>query len=211
MILSRRGLLAMSLPLVLVATGAQAQSAPAAGGAPATISQFYVVLLQVMKEGRQTPFPQRYQTLAPAVDQAFDLEGILRVSVGSYWSSLPDAQRQTLLSVFRAFTVATYVSNFHSYKGRVLTVSPAARAVGSQQVVSTTIAKPNRDPLKIDYVMRNESTGWKVVDVLLDGTISRVAVQRSDFASLVTQGDASKLIATLKTKVHNLSDGAITV
>jgi phospholipid transport system substrate-binding protein len=200
----------MSLPLVLVAGGANAQSAPA-GGAPGTISQFYVVLLQVMKEGRQTPFQTRYQTLAPAVDQAFDLEGILRVSVGSYWSSLPDAQRQNLLSVFRAFTVANYVSNFHSYKGRVLTVSPTTRAVGAQQVVSTTIAKPNRDPLKIDYVMRNESTGWKAVDVLLDGTISRVAVQRSDFASLVTQGNASQLIATLKTKVHNLSKGAITV
>jgi phospholipid transport system substrate-binding protein len=212
MTLSRRGLLAMSLPLVLVAGGAQAQSAPAAsGGAPGTISQFYVVLLQVMKQGRQTSFQQRYQTLAPAVDQAFDLEGILRVSVGAYWGSLPDAQRQNLIAVFRAFTVATYVSNFHSYKGRVLRVSPNTRAVGSQQVVSTTITKPNRDPLRIDYVMRNESTGWKVVDVLLDGTISRVAVQRSDFASLVTQGNASQLIATLKSKVHNLSKGAITV
>jgi phospholipid transport system substrate-binding protein len=198
----------MSLPLVLVAGGAQAQSA-GAGGGPGTISQFYVVLLQVMKQGRQTAFQQRYQTLAPAVDQAFDLEGILRVSVGSYWSSLPDGQKQTLLSVFRAFTVATYVSNFHSYKGRVLTVSPNTRAVGSQQVVSTTITKPNRDPLRIDYVMRNEAAGWKVVDVLLDGTISRVAVQRSDFASLVSQGNASRLIATLKTKVGNLSNGAI--
>lgn len=212
MTLSRRGLLAMSLPLVLVGTGAQAQTAPAAAGsAPATISQFYVTLLQVMKEGRKTPFSQRYQTLAPAVDQAFDLEGILRVSVGAYWSSLPDAQKQSLMAVFRAFTVATYISNFHSYKGRVLAVSPNTRSVGAQQVVSTTITKPNRDPLKIDYVMRNESGGWKVVDVLLDGTISRVAVQRSDFASLVTQGDASRLIATLKTKVRNLSDGAITV
>ncbi|GAB0118344.1 hypothetical protein Acid7E03_24160 [Acidisoma sp. 7E03] len=206
MTVSRRDLLAMSLPLVLAAGGARAQSA---GGPTATIQQFYVVLLEIMKEGKKTPFQQRYQTLAPAVDQAFDLEGILRVSVGSYWGTLPDAQKQTLLSVFRAFTIANYVSNFHSYKGRVISVSPTTRAVGSQQVVSSTITKPNRDPLRIDYVMRNEAGGWKVVDVLLDGTISRVAVQRSDFASLVSQGDASRLVATLRTKVSNLSDGAI--
>lgn len=208
MTVSRRKLLAMSVPLVMAAGGARAQTA---SGPTATIQQFYVPLLQIMKEGRSTPFQQRYQTLAPAVDQAFDLEGILRVSVGAYWSSVPAAQQQTLFTVFRAFTVANYVSNFHAYKGRVIAVSPTTRAVGAQQIVSTTITKPSRDPLRIDYVMRNESGGWKVVDVLLDGTISRVAVQRSDFASLVTKGDASQLIATLKSKVSALSNGAITV
>ena len=58
--------------------------------------------------------------------------------------------------------------------------------------------------------MRNEAAGWKVVDVLLDGTISRVAVQRSDFASLVTSGNASPLINSLKSKVSTLSGGSMT-
>lgn len=208
MTVSRRGLLAMTIPLVLAAGGAGAQTA---AGAPATISQFYGVLLNVMKAGRSTPFPQRYQMLAPAVDAAFDLEGILRVSVGAHWTSLPPAQQQALLNVFRAFTISNYVSSFHSYKGRVIAVSPTTRPVGSSQVVTTTITKPSRDPLRIDYVMRDESNGWKVVDVLLDGTISRVAVQRSDFSSLVSNGDASRLIATLKSKVSTLSDGTIAV
>jgi phospholipid transport system substrate-binding protein len=48
------------------------------------------------------------------------------------------------------------------------------------------------------------------VDVLLDGTISRVAVQRSDFASLVTQGNASQLISSLRSKVSTLSNGSMT-
>lgn len=208
MTVSRRAILAMSLPFAMAAGGARAQSA--SGSAPDTISRFYVSLLEIMKMGKHSPFQQRYQTLAPAVDQAFDLTGILRVSVGSYWSSLPADQQQTLLNVFRAFTVANYVANFHSYKGRVATVSPTTRAVGAQQVVTSAITRPGHDPLRIDYVMRDEAGGWKVVDVLLDGTISRVAVQRSDFASLVSQGNASRLIAMLKSKVQNLSDGAIT-
>ena len=58
--------------------------------------------------------------------------------------------------------------------------------------------------------MRNEAAGWKVVDILLDGTISRVAVQRSDFASLVSSGDASPLIGSLKSKVSLLSNGSMT-
>jgi phospholipid transport system substrate-binding protein len=147
--------------------------------------------------------------LAPAVDAAFDLQGILRISVGALWSTLPPAQQQTLLQVFRSYTIANYVANFHSYKGRVIDVQPTTRPVGSQRVVTTTITKPGRDPLRIDYVMRDEDSGWKVVDVLLDGTISRVAVQRSDFASLVSSGDASGLIKSLRSKVSLLSNGSM--
>ncbi len=204
---SRRQVLGLSIPLALAAGRVWAQAA--ADPATVPIDQFYAVLLTVMKAGKRTPFPQRVQMLTPAVDAAFDLAGILRVSVGAYWSSLPPAQQQALLAVFRTYTICNYVSSFHSYKNRVIYVAPTTRPVGSERVVTTTITKTNGDALRIDYVMRNEDAGWKVVDVLLDGTISRVAVQRSDFASLVTSGNASQLIATLKSKVNVLSDGTV--
>jgi phospholipid transport system substrate-binding protein len=197
----------MSLPLVLAARQAAAQAA--ADPATIPVTQFYGVLLLAMKAGRSTPFPQRYQMLAPAVDAAFDLAGILRISVGAFWSTLPPAQQQALLQVFRTYTIANYVANFHSYKGRVIDVQPTTRAVGSERVVTTTITKPGKDPLRIDYVMRDEDAGWKVVDVLLDGTISRVAVQRSDFASLVSAGNATPLINSLRSKVSILSNGSM--
>jgi phospholipid transport system substrate-binding protein len=205
---SRRQLIAMSLPLLWAAGPASAQTAPDPATLPVT--QFYGVLLQAMKAGKTTPFPQRYQLLAPAVDAAFDVSGILRISVGAFWSSLPPAQQQSLFQVFRTYTIANYVANFHSYKGRVIGVQPTTRPVGAERVVTTTITKKNGDALRIDYVMRNEAAGWKVVDVLLDGTISRIAVQRSDFASLVSAGDASRLIASLKSKVSILSNGSMT-
>ena len=198
----------MTLPLVLAARQASAQ----AGADPATapVTQFYGVLLQAMKAGRRMSFPQRYQLLAPAVDAAFDLDGILRISVGSFWSTLPPAQQQTLSQVFRSYTIANYVASFHTAKERAIVVEPVTRPVGSERVVTTMITKRNHDPLRIDYVMRNEASGWKVVDVLLDGTISRVAVQRSDFASLVSSGDASPLISSLRSKVATLSNGSMT-
>ena len=204
---SRRQLMAMSLPLLLAARQAAAQAVD-----PATVpvTQFYSVLEQAMKAGHSTPFVQRYQMLAPAVDAAFDLAGILRISVGAFWSTLPPTQQQALFQVFRSYTIANYVASFHSDKGRVIAIQPTTRPVGNERVVTTTITKNNHDPLRIDYVMRDETDGWKVVDVLLNGTISRVAVQRSDFASLVSSGDASPLISSLKSKVSTLSNGAMT-
>ena len=58
--------------------------------------------------------------------------------------------------------------------------------------------------------MRNGQSGWKAVDVLADGAISRVAVQRSDFRQLLANGGAPALAVALQQKVANLSDGVLT-
>src|ERR1700710_673271 len=130
MMVSKRSLLAAGLSVALLRVSAPAiAQAQSATPAIAPIASFNESLLGVMKAGSKTPFSQRFQMLSPAVDQTFDLERILRVSVGSAWSTLPPAQQQRLLVIFRAFTIVTYVANFHSYKGRTITVSPVTRAI----------------------------------------------------------------------------------
>jgi phospholipid transport system substrate-binding protein len=57
--------------------------------------------------------------------------------------------------------------------------------------------------------MRQDGGEWKVVDVLADGSISRVAVQRSDFRRLVDRGGAPALIQSLNSKTSDLSGGAL--
>ncbi len=182
---------------------------PGADAAAAPIVALDSALIAIMKAGDATPFRQRYQMLAPTIDQVFDLARILRVSIGFYWSGLPADQQQKLLQVFRRFTIASYVANFDSYDGETAVVSPATRAVGAQQVVASTFTKSSGDATHIDYVMGQSGGAWKVQDILLDETISRVAVQRSDFSSLIALGSAAPLIASLERKVSVLSGGAI--
>jgi phospholipid transport system substrate-binding protein len=57
--------------------------------------------------------------------------------------------------------------------------------------------------------MHQEGAAWKVVDVLLDGTISRVAVQRSDFRGVLAHGGAPALIASLERKVVDLAGSSM--
>jgi len=80
--------------------------------------------------------------------------------------------------------------------------------VGSDKVVETEIVPKTGDPIRMDYVMRQGVSGWQAVDVLETGTISQVAVQRSDFRSLL-EGGADKLIDSLRAKVDKLSGGTI--
>jgi phospholipid transport system substrate-binding protein len=169
-------------------------------------------LIATMKAGSaNASFTSRYQALDPVVKSTYNLQVILQNSTGFYWSTLPAAQQQELAKLFEQFTVASYVSAFSSYNGQSFQLLPDERSVGASKVVETQILPGDGSaPTRLDYVMTNGAAGWQVTDVLLNGTISKVALQSSDFSSEVTSGDASQLISALKAKVATLSGGALT-
>jgi phospholipid transport system substrate-binding protein len=194
--------------LGLILAAALAGRARAAEGGPvAAVEALNAGLLQIMRAGRATPFEKRAAMLTPVIQQSFDLGQILRTSVGPRFASLPPAQQTELLDLFTRYTVASYVANFDGFSGERFEVAPNTRAVGADQVVETRIVTAGGDSPRIDYVTHRTDSGWRVVDVLLDGSISRVAVQRSDFRALIGGGDAGPLIASLRHKIASLEAG----
>jgi phospholipid transport system substrate-binding protein len=173
------------------------------------LQELYAALEAAMRSGHTTPFPQRFDALAPVVDQVFDLKTVLRVSVGLRWDNMDADARTRLLDTFRRFTVATYVANFDKYDGEHFQILPGVRDSGTDRIVGTEIVNGNGDHVRMDYVMRADNGTWRAVDVLLEGSISRVAVQRSDFRKILASGDADALIASLRRKIVDLSDGAL--
>lgn len=161
-----------------------------------------------MKEGRGTPFNQRFDMLAPVVEETFDLWTILREAVGPPWNTMPPEQQQMLFQAFRRYTVSSYVNNFDSYNGQHFEVQHTPRSVGNgEMVLRTEIVPVSGERHELDYVMRQGPNGWHAVDVLADGAVSQVAVERSDFRRLLNCGGAQALAESLTRKAANLSDG----
>jgi phospholipid transport system substrate-binding protein len=187
---------------------AVAETAPA--DAISTIKHFNGALFAAMKSGVQTDFSRRFQALAPEIDRAFDLSAVLSVSVGPGWASLSPDRQARLLDAFRRYTVASYVANFDSYTGQHFTVSTKTRSLGvDRAVVQSRIVKISGDATELDYVLKQTPLGWKVIDVLAGGSISRVAVQRSDFRRILSNGGGAALLASLQRKTSDLSGGAL--
>lgn len=175
----------------------------------APIALLCTTLAALMRLGAATPFRDRYHQLAPVIDGGFDLQAILRSSVGTSWATLDAATQGALHAAFRRFTIATYVASFDKYQGERFELIPTLRQVGADQVVETRIIQDSGELLRLDYVMRQSDAGWRAVDVLLDGTISRVAVQHSDFRALLRNGGATALIASLQRKAADLAGGSM--
>ena len=205
MILTRRRCLILAATLPALA----ARAADAAE-IRQPIVDLYSALDKSMRSGTSVPFKARYDALAPVIDRTFDLSTILRVSVGTRWSALDQESRDRLLELFRSYTIASYVANFDKSDGEHLEVGTDLRSVGEDQVVPTRIIPRNGSATKLDFLMRQSASGWRVVDVLAEGTISRVAVQRSDFRTLLgSKGDPTPLIDNLRRKVADLSGGTL--
>jgi phospholipid transport system substrate-binding protein len=206
--LDRRSLLGFALLAVIPASAYGAD--PGTADASATVARLYDGLLVDMKAGKKVNFQQRFEMLAPVVDQVFDLQTVLAVSVGPRWAGLAPNQQDRLLSAFRRYTVASYVASFDNYAGQTLSVLPDTRPSGDGRVVvQTRIVPASGDATRLDYVMKQALSGWKIVDVLADGAISRVAVQRSDFRGLLANGGSDALLASLERKTSDLSGGSM--
>lgn len=201
--ISRRGLFTATIAsaLAVAASPVRANSAPTA-----PIQRLNDALLTAMKAGQGTSFDERYHALAPVIDQVFNLDAVLAASIGLSWASLPAEQKAQLAAAFRRYTVTSYVSNFDSYNGQSFAILPATRTVpNGDVVVATQLTRPDKSPLRLDYVMRRGPSGWQAVDVLTDGAISRVAVQRSDFRGLLVAGGVPALAAGLERKTANVT------
>ncbi|MBO1326525.1 ABC transporter substrate-binding protein [Acetobacter sp. TBRC 12305] len=206
-------LLSMSMALLPVAGAglsapvAFAQSASAATP-QAPIEALYKALDQIQHS--HDSFAQRSQVAATAIDQSYDLDTFVKTSVGLRYNSLAPDEKQKLLTAFRNYTAARYVSNFKPGSDVRFTIAPTVTdsPVGGAKVVQTHLGTEESMPgTEVDYLMQNENGSWKIIDVLLTDThISQAGAQRSDFTSTLMSGGVPALISYLERKVQSYSN-----
>jgi phospholipid transport system substrate-binding protein len=203
----RRTLLRLALCWMIALLGPVPVAAASEMTAP--VEQLHAGLIEIMKAGKNAPFRQRYDKIAPVIGRTFDLDVIVRQVVGPRWTALPQDQQAALEDAFRRYTIASYVSNFEDYSGERFEVLPGVAAVGNDRVVKTQIVTASGQAHVLAYVMRQTGAGWRVVDVLAEGSVSRVAAQRSEIRSVLSDGGGSGLLVSLHRKTAELSGGIL--
>ena len=173
------------------------------------VEQLHAGLVAIMKAGKSTSFRQRYDMIAPVISRAFDLDAILRQAIGPRWNTLPGDQQEALADAFHRYTIASYVANFEGYAGERFEIVPHFKAVGRDRIVETRIVAASGQAHALDYLMREEVGGGKVVDVLVEGAISRVAAQRSEMRSVLADAGGAGLLVSLRQKTAQLSGGIL--
>ena len=191
----------------LCALGIAAVALAAERTATATITRLNDVLLEVLKNAETLGYKGRFDKLMPVVADAFDLDFMAEKSIGKHWKTLSDADKARWRALFHEFTAATYAGNFDRFSGQRFELSGEEPSQNDTVVVHTTLIDPGGEDTELDYRLHATPAGPKIVDIYLKGTVSQLALQRSDYTSALERGGFEALVTTIRGKIDDLAAG----
>ena len=115
------------------------------------------------------------------------------------------------LATFERFTVANYAGRFTGYSGQSFETFREQESKHGTVLVYSRLVSENGDTVQLNYRLRpTEDDGWRIIDVLLNGTISELALRRSEYSSLIQREGFPALMSALKKRIDTLAKGKAT-
>ena len=193
-------MLGFAAVLVLAAlVPAEGAEAPAS----ALIERFHETLIGVMKKAETLGFEGRYEKLAPAVKETFNLAFMARFAAGSHWKRLSADQRGKLIEAFSALTIATYAERFDGYSGERFDTLNETQFRRRTRLVKTGLVKSDGETIILNYLVGQRGGKWGVIDVPFQG-VRELAVSRPEYTSVLNRKGFGTLIAVSEKKIANL-------
>lgn len=196
--------------LFAIIAGYAAAPTAAAETPAATVERLHNALLGVMRDADSLSSEARYERLAPALNAAYDFRTMTKMATGSAWTGASATQRTALVDAFTRLSIATYADRFSGFSGERFEIVGERPGPRDTVLVDTRIVRPADPPVPITYVLRQrqgQTGAWGIIDVLLQGSISELAVRRSEYAQILREGGVERLSAVLDAKASALLEG----
>lgn len=195
--LSRRVLLVPLAFALLLAASARAGETSARG----IVEQLDAAYLDVMKSAVRLGYAGRFAKLEPVLAKSFDFSAMARLSVGGRWKDLTPEQQAKLSATFGRLSIATYAGRFTGYSGEHFEIVGEEPSAQGTVLVRTRVVIPEKEPVQLDYRLRSGPDGWRIIDVFMNGTVSELALRRSEYSAVLDREGFDGLIAALDEKI----------
>jgi phospholipid transport system substrate-binding protein len=188
--------------LTIMLVGAAAP-APASASTPTdVVKQVVNQALPVLRD-KSTPLPQRRRRLRDLLENHFDFSDMARIALGYHWRELNPAQRAEFTKLFTAFIENAYLSKIQDYSGQEVAVQGENSEGPGFARVHSQIIQQGKQPLNVDYLLREMNGDWKIYDVTVDN-ISIIANYRNQFNRVINDQGFDKLMADMRAKQQQL-------
>jgi phospholipid transport system substrate-binding protein len=171
------------------------------------VEKLHAALIAIMSSADQLGYMGRYEQLRPVVDQTFDLHFMASKSVGRHWKKLTEEDRDRWLDAFERLITANYAGRFNAFSGERFETLGEEAAIHDTRVVRTLLVRPGDQDVQLNYRLRDVDGEWRIIDIYLNGTVSELALRRSEYSSVLKREGFEKLLSTLHAKVESLSQG----
>ena len=168
------------------------------------VNQLHAALIRAMKGGHTLGYEGRYKLLAPVILKSYDMPYIAQLTLGSYWSTLSEAQRDQFIQVLQQYSIANYAAEFDSYNGGSFETQSEQSAQPGIDSVSSTFTAGSGKQHQFNYLLRQTPKGWRIINVIVDG-VSDLSLKRSQYAYVMKTEGFDALIKKLKESIQKFS------
>lgn len=180
----------------------------AAPSEPAVVvRELNAALLDVMKNAEQLGYAGRRDKIRPAVDRAFDVAFTAEKVIGRHWDKLSAEERTRWVALFDEFLVANYAGRFKGYSGQSFEDLGEDPSAFDTVMVRTRLIDPTNENVDLNYRLHRIEPGWRIVDVVLKGTVSELALRRADYTAVIERSGFAALETYLREKIAALEAG----
>jgi phospholipid transport system substrate-binding protein len=128
----------------------------------------------------------------------FDVETSARAVLGLNWRKATPDQRKRFVDAFYHSLLSNYGAALVDFTSDKLKIYPTNVDPGADRAtVRTEIKRDSGDRISVNYQMRKTPTGWKAIDVVIDG-ISYVKSYHDDFGAQIDQQGLDAVITRLE-------------
>ncbi len=184
---------------LLLTSLASVASAQSPNAAKAFLEQRHDQVNQVLQRAAGA---SRDRRLSQLLDDLLDYEALSEASLGEHWASHSESERAEFVSLLKQLVERSYKANLQRTLDYRVDYQSAERR-GEKVVVSTSArSRENRraPAVSIEYEMRPEGRGWRVVNVVTDGQ-SLVQSYRSQFHRILERDGWDGLLGKMRERL----------
>jgi len=128
----------------------------------------------------------------------FDFDTIAKLVLARNWRRLSAEERREFIEEFKRHLALTYGGNLTEYRNETVRIDGSRLARNGDVTVRTRLVG-RREPILIDYRLREVEGEWRVIDVIIEG-VSMISNFRSQTQEIIHQDGVQGLIETLREK-----------
>jgi phospholipid transport system substrate-binding protein len=157
---------------------------------------------QVAQLVKQAPGSQRDKQVATVLDAMIEYDELAKRSLAGHWSDLSESQHKEFTEILRSLVRRNYernIRNIVDYRVEYLGEESGGEGVVVKSRASSA-SNRREEPISIDYQLMKISGGWRVVDVVTEGS-SLVNNYKSQFHRIIQKDGFDALVRKMKDKL----------
>jgi phospholipid transport system substrate-binding protein len=142
--------------------------------------------------------------LKPLLEQYFDMPGIAKYMLGSYWRKATPEEQTAFTAALTDFLALSYGKRFATYTGHEMAIGRVRDEGDGRSTVFSVVKLASGEEARVDWIILSNAAPFKISDVKVEG-LSLADTHRQEFASVISNngGSVAALIDVLKKKTGN--------